>query len=420
MLGVAAATVLSLLLLSPLRRNRVPSVSRPTVRSIRSIDSTSRYSFRSGRQRSKLLLPSCSRVPSQPPQPSQPPLKGPVYDARRNIPPEQFITQPRAGGNKINGSHRWDQTFGDVHLYLEVDKDIKGKDIDIKLKPLHILVKARGDVVFNSSLAHEIKTFDPTWIFEDHEDDTVEGNDELGGSSHNKKTLNLMLRKEREGLIWDEFVRGEASAQDLTLTDIIYMDFEVQRRIIKDGAKVLQKKELGRVTFGLFGAHEPRMVKLFMDLVGSTLYGINGSIGYNDSAITRVEPARYLMGGALKSEEENTGISLPQNFQVMLPSSGPGQIGLVCDTHGNPDTRFVISTGADGINDTDIKTVTLGRVIQGMHIILEMEKRAAIDAEGRPGYDFVIANCGFLDPSDHQTTHITPFCLQSSKLTPRY
>mmetsp|Transcript_12857 Transcript_12857/g.21425 ORF Transcript_12857/g.21425 Transcript_12857/m.21425 type:complete len:464 (+) Transcript_12857:146-1537(+) len=316
---------------------------------------------------------------------------GPLrFDPNRNayVPSEQKITQPRGLGNKFS-DYWWDQTKTDVNLYIPIsDPDMKAKDIELVLRPNQVIIKAKGKILFNETLAYPVKTYDPSWAFE---------LDDIG-----RRIFELQLEKENTYLIWDEFKLGETVAHDLTITDVAFFEFEVRKkfvRIVKDADEiqaddnnetknktssrlvhVRRRKKIGTVIFGLFGNVEGTLVDYFKDLIRGDMHHsilaekeevpLVRKIGYNDSVIHRIEPARYLLGGALLSVSDNLGVPLiPPQFEGSISMKGPGQIGIVQqmpgESGGYHDTRFIISTGVNGVNDTKVKSTQIGRVLQG-------------------------------------------------------
>eukprot|EP00466_Bigelowiella_natans_P006210 jgi/Bigna1/145260/aug1.96_g19968 len=376
---------------------------------------------------------------------------GPLrFDPNRNayVPSEQKITQPRGLGNKFS-DYWWDQTKTDVNLYVPIsDPDMKAKDIELVLRPNQVIIKAKGKILFNETLAYPVKTYDPSWAFE---------LDDIGTY-----------------LIWDEFKLGETVAHDLTITDVAFFEFEVRKkfvRIVKDADEiqaddnnetknktssrlvhVRRRKKIGTVIFGLFGNVEGTLVDYFKDLIRGDMHH---SILAEKEEVPLVRKIGYLLGGALLSVSDNLGVPLiPPQFEGSISMKGPGQIGIVQqmpgESGGYHDTRFIISTGVNinayyificsgGVNDTKVKSTQIGRVLQGnydqllyiyicnnsssqnqrdqsMDIILEMERRSEINEDGQPAFEFGICDCGFLNPSEFPKKSPMPFGLQSSKM----
>ena len=53
----------------------------------------------------------------------------------------------------------------------------------------------------------------------------------------------------QENLIWDELVKGESVPSNLTITDVVFMDFEFRKRIKKeDGSIEVKTKEVRTIS----------------------------------------------------------------------------------------------------------------------------------------------------------------------------
>jgi len=334
------------------------------------------------------------------------------FDSRRDmfIPQEQFIAKPRPGGNEFN-RYSWDQSKNDVYLFLPVNETTTGKDIYMKLRSDHILVKCSDAIIFNETVAHDVDPYDTTWSFE-----------EKGG----QRQLMIQMEKKVKGLVWDQFRMGEDCPTQLTATDVGYLDFEIRKDIVDDtGKRIRRRKKMGRVVLGLFGKVHPELCHMFKAVLTKEAYsGMDKkSLTYNNSILDRIDQGNYIMGGALKDVKNGVGFDLPYGLgthtdvESPIPLTGPGQLALVLDELNQVTSRFLISTGVDGINDTSIGTISIGRVLAGMDVVLEMEKLSQPDSDGRPAYHFTISSCGLLDPEEFSTVGLIPFCLQSSKFS---
>ncbi|GAB5365561.1 hypothetical protein AAMO2058_001069000 [Amorphochlora amoebiformis] len=339
----------------------------------------------------------------------KPPMR---FDPRRNsiIPPEQNIVSPKVSGRQTK-NYRWEQSASDIFVFLPVNDTVKGKDINIKAKPSQLVVKNKDEILFNATLAHEIRSYDLQWSFEE----VIEG----------KKELLVMIQKDRPLLIWDDLVLGESYSAHVTITDVVFFDFEIRKFVEIDGKTVKKRKKLGKVCIGLFGLVEPQLVQKFVEVAYSDVYSyrLNGTLSYKDSIIHRIQKGSHMLGGAVVNPFKGIGEDLigPNEFDGQMPIKGPGQVAVELDSSGSPVTSYVITTGVDGIDKTAFyrQPVVIGKVIAGFHTILEMEELGSPDEEGRPKFEFGIYECGILNPKEFNTKGIVPYGMQGSKYSPR-
>lgn len=174
---------------------------------------------------------------------------------------------------------------------------------------------------------------------------------------------------------------------DLTYTDKVFFD-------ITHGGR-----NMGRITFGLFGNVVPKTVKNFVTLSESKEKDSNGKIiGYKGSPFHRIIANFMIQGGDFTNRNGTGGKSIygekfnDENFDI--PHTKSGQLSMA---NSGPNTNgsqfFITSTSTTWLNG---RHTVFGEIIEGRQILHNISKVETNIGNDSPLEEVLIADCGIL------------------------
>jgi peptidyl-prolyl cis-trans isomerase B (cyclophilin B) len=170
------------------------------------------------------------------------------------------------------------------------------------------------------------------------------------------------------------------------VTDKVFLDIEVG------------DQKIGRIVIGLFGKTVPKTVKNFKTLAeGSKTNDLGKPLTYKGSKFHRIIKDFMIQGGDFTKGDGSGGVSIygkkfpDENFK--LKHYGAGWISMANAGKDTNGSQFFITTAKTSWLDG--RHVVFGVVLEGMDVVRHIEGLPK-DANDRPKWDVIIADCGSL------------------------
>ena len=171
-------------------------------------------------------------------------------------------------------------------------------------------------------------------------------------------------------------------ADDVAITHSVYFD------VMIDG------KDAGRVTLGLYGDIVPLTCANFLQLCTGEVSKGSRKLHYKDSVFHRIIPGFMIQGGDFVKGNGTGGVSVygykfdDENFK--LKHAGKGTLSMANSGPNTNGSQFFICTGPTAWLDN--RHVVFGRVTGGFDTVLALE--AVGTKGGRPIAKAEIKDCG--------------------------
>lgn len=156
-------------------------------------------------------------------------------------------------------------------------------------------------------------------------------------------------------------------------------------------------KDVGRITFDLYGEDAPKTVKNFASICTGDTVVDDKVLHYKDSIFHRVIPNFMIQGGDITHGNGMGGMSIYgsrfEDEPFKLKHTTPGLLSMANAGPNTNGSQFFITTVATPWLDG--RHVVFGKVSSGLDIVTKIESEGS--SSGRPKKKITIKNSGILE-----------------------